>query len=103
MLGRLCLLLSVDNGDIRNTDAQEVVAAKSVAQLLEVVSFASSSKEQLSYGEGLDEGTGLEVTNCTTLVSRSVTGFYQSRSVSAYQLNCHKSVFRPALNLRMTY
>ena len=103
MLGRLCLLLSVDNRDVRNADAQEVVAAKSVAELLEVVSLTSSSEERLSYREGLDEGTRLEVTDCSTLVSRSVTGFYQSRNVLAYQLNYHKSVFHPVLNLKITY
>lgn len=103
MLGRFGLLLSVDNGDVRNADAQEVVAAKSVAELLGIVSFASSSEKRLSYREGLNEGTRLEITNCSTLVSRSVTGIYQSRNVSAYQLNYHKSVFRPVLNLRMTY
>jgi hypothetical protein len=42
MLGRLCLLLSIDDRDVRNADAQEVVAAKSVSKLLVVVSFASS-------------------------------------------------------------
>ena len=103
MLGRLGLLLPVDNGDVRNADAQEVVAAKSMAELLEVVSFVSPSEERLSYRKCLDEGTRLEVTNCTTLVARSVTGFYQSRSVWAYQLNYHKSVFRPVLNIRITY
>lgn len=103
VLSGLCLLLSVDNGNVRNTDAQEVVAAKSVAELLGVVSFTSSSEERLSYREGLDEGTRLEITNCATLVSVSVHRFCQSRSVWAYQLNYHKSVFRPVSNLRMTY
>lgn len=34
MLSRLCLLLSIDNRDVGNADAQEVFPAKSVSQLL---------------------------------------------------------------------
>jgi hypothetical protein len=72
VLSGLCLLFSIDNRDVRNADAQEVVAAKSVAQLLVVVSFAPSNGKWSSYREGLNEGARLEITNCTTLIATLV-------------------------------
>ena len=56
VLGRLGLLLAVDDGDVRDVDVDEVVLASSVTEL----------------SEGLDERHALNITNSTTLGTVSI-------------------------------
>jgi hypothetical protein len=70
VLGRLCLLLSVDDWHIRNSDAEEIVTTKSVSELdqrfdegptlkvtIMVLVALPLSRYPLTLGEELDEGS----------------------------------------------